>query len=205
MPNVVDTGEFHPAAAGNRRDGPVRLINVASLDEKKGHEFLLVALARARVRHPDIVLDIIGDGPLRRQLEARARELGLATAVRFHGARSKTEVAVAMREADVFVLPSVFENAPLVLIEAMASGLPSVATAVGGIEEMIDSRSGLLVPARDAGALADALLQVVERRGAFHKRELAGLARERWGHEAVGRLWSQTYSEVLERRARARA
>ena len=119
----------------------MRLLNVAALAEKKGHRFLLEALAEL----PDATLEIVGDGELRADLEARVRELGLEDRVAFLGERPKHEVARLMREARLFVLPSLAENLPVVLIEAMASGLPSVATRVGGVPEMLGGDDGELV------------------------------------------------------------
>lgn len=202
MPNVVDTSEFRPGPR-SARDG-VRMVNVASLHEKKGHRFLLEALARARRERSGLSLDLVGDGPLRDELEQLARQLGLGEAVRFHGALAKDGVARRMREADFFVLPSLFENAPHVLIEAMASGLPSVATQVGGIDEMIDFEQGVLVPPGDAPSLAEAMVHMSDSHPRFDADRLARRARERWGHEAVGRLWSEVYEAELSRR-RARA
>ena len=206
IPNIVDTGAFRPRASTDRdRPGPVRMLNVASLDEKKGHRYLLEALAAARRERPDLTLDIVGDGPLRAELESQAAALGLSNAVTFHGFRGKSDVAEAMTRADFFVLSSLFENAPHVLIEAMASGLPCVATRVGGVDEMIDARRGRLVAAADSGELAEAILDMSRRFRDFRPDELAAHAREVYGHEAVARRWTETYAEVAARRSSRRA
>ncbi|MDE3069876.1 MAG: glycosyltransferase [Acidobacteriota bacterium] len=209
VPNVVDTGVFHPRAGASASQAaasqtPVRLLTVAALAEKKGHAFLLDALARLRVGRP-VTLDLAGDGELRDTLEARVRDLGLTESVRFHGVRPREEIAELMREADLFVLPSLFENLPCVLIEAMASGLPCVATAVGGVPELIAGppHAGVLCPPGDAAALAAALAGALGSLDGFQREALAEHARAHFGYAAVGGRWSTIYEELhAGRRAR---
>src|ERR671939_115753 len=93
---------------------------------------------RARLR---VVPNVVGDGPRRPEYEALAGELGVAERVRFAGLRPKADLAERMRAADLFVLASRFENNPCVVLEAMASGLPVVATRVGGVPELMTADS----------------------------------------------------------------
>jgi glycosyltransferase involved in cell wall biosynthesis len=196
VPNVVDTAVFHPPGARPAPGGPLRLLNVAALAEKKRHADLLDALARLRERGTDAVLDLVGDGELAASLRAQAERLGLAGEVRFHGARSPAEVAEHMRAADIFVLPSRFENLPVVLLEAMASGLPVVATGVGGVGEIVDEQAGVLVAPDDPGRLAVAIGDVAGRLDAFDSAALAERARRRYGLEAVGAIWDAIYDDL---------
>ena len=198
MANVVDTEVFTAARPGGR-DGPPRLLSVGALAEKKGHAHLLDALAEIRERR-ELRLDVVGDGELRGQLEQRTAALGLGEAVRFHGERPKEEVAALMREADLFVLPSLHETFGCVLIEAMASGLPSVATAVGGVPEVLDAAAGTLVPAADPKALAAAIEETLDRR--FEPEQMARAAQARYGYEAFAERWSEVYSELSSSRGR---
>ena len=196
--NVVDTDVFHPPAArrGEMSDGSARLLTVAALVVKKGHADLLQALAELR-REREVTLDLVGDGALRGELQQRARQLlGLSEAVRFHGERPKEEVAELMRQADLFVLPSLFENLPCVLIEAMASGLPSVATAVGGVPGLLEGAGGIVCPPRNPGALAAAISGALDRLGDIDPEVLAGRARRRFGYLAFERTWTQIYDEL---------
>jgi glycosyltransferase involved in cell wall biosynthesis len=196
VPNVVDTDVFHPAAdPADSTAGPVRLLTVAAFAEKKGHADLLEALAKVRRAH-DVALDLVGDGDLRPWLEQRARSLGLDGAVRFHGERPKEEVAELMRQADLFVLPSRFENLPCVLLEAMASGLPFVATAVGGVPELADSRYAVLSQPGDPAALAAAIGVALDRRGDVDRDASVTSARARFGYEAFERTWTEIYREL---------
>jgi glycosyltransferase involved in cell wall biosynthesis len=195
--NVVDTAVFHPGRepVPPAPDGAARLLTVAALTGKKGHADLFRALAELR-RERDLTLDLVGDGELGSDLRALVRELGLAEAVRFHGERPQAEVAELMRRADLFVLPSIFENLPCVLIESRATGLPFVATAVGGVPELVDGPGGELCPPGDPRALAGAIAAALDQRGRIDPQELAGRARERFGYEAFERTWTQIYAEL---------
>lgn len=190
-PNTVDTEVFTPASHPDH-DPPQRLLNVAALAEKKGHGYLLEALSRLGSVH----LDLVGDGELRDELEARARELGVP--VRFHGELPKERVARLMGEADLLVLPSTHETFGCVLIEAMACGLPSVATRVGGVPEVLDDTAGELVEPRDPAALAAAIERVLAR--SFDSEALAREARERYGYHAFAAEWTAVYEELLASR-----
>ena len=204
MPNVVDTSAFTPGEA-RRQVVPHRLISVASLDDKKGHRYLLEAFEALRAEQDQLELDIVGAGPLRAELEELAHRLGVMDRTRFLGAQPKEAVAELLRGADVFVLSSLWENAPHVVIEAIATGLPVVATDVGGINELLAETDGVLVPARDSEALARGILEVIRGYPRYDPHDLARRARERFGHERVGELWSQLYCEVREKHVRSRS
>jgi glycosyltransferase involved in cell wall biosynthesis/peptidoglycan/xylan/chitin deacetylase (PgdA/CDA1 family) len=159
----VDPGLFatreHP-----RREGPTRILCVASFEKVKGHEHLLDACALLRDRGVEFVCDLVGEGPLRRDAESRIARLGLRGVVRALGSKPRPEVIRMLREADVAVLASQMtkegkrEGIPVALMEAMAAGLPVVASAISGIPELVeDSRTGILVRPGDPNGLADAL------------------------------------------------
>ena len=156
IPNVVDLNMFFPRARP-RPSGPVRLLFVGSMIPVKGLPNLLHALAFMGSERVDWHLDTVGDGAFREEYERLSANLGLAGKVTFHGLKTQAEVADFMRKADLFVLPSLWENLPCVLLEAMASGLPIVATRAGGIPEIVDREVGWLVPPGDTGKLAEAL------------------------------------------------
>ena len=108
-------------------------------------------MARLRESGRDVSLTLVGDGPLRGALEERARELGISERVRFAGRR--TDTAAFYRDCDLFVLLSDYEGMPMSIIEAMASGLPVVATRAGGVAELVDDGvNGALVNPRSAQA-----------------------------------------------------
>ncbi len=135
--------------------GPLAVC-VGQLEHIKGHDVLLAAWPAVRARVPGAHLVLVGEGPRRQALAAQARATGVAGAVTFAGFRSPAAPYVAA--ADVFVQPSRTEGMPNALLEAMARGRPVVATAVGGVPEVLaDGREGRLVPSDSPPALADAV------------------------------------------------
>jgi glycosyltransferase involved in cell wall biosynthesis len=134
---------------------------VGRLSEQKGHRFLIDAVARILARRPDVRFLIAGDGDLMDLLKTQARTLGIAEKVVFAGHRS--DIPDVLGAIDILGISSLYEGTPLALFEAMAAGKAIVSTAVDGCREvLLDGETGLLVPAGDAAALADALLRVIE-------------------------------------------
>jgi glycosyltransferase involved in cell wall biosynthesis len=205
VPNAVDMALFRPreaAIAPARPAATKRLIFVGGLEptEHKGFPALIEALKLLRVVRADWTLDVIGDGPSRPDYQARVERAGLASAVTFHGGLPKTEIAPMMRASDLFVLPSRFETQGVVLIEAMASGLPVVATAVGGIPEVVSPRDGILVPSDDPQALSDAMNQVLSNPVSYDARQIAARAAAGYSLQVVGARLAGIYADVLARR-----
>jgi len=136
-----------------------RLLCIGRLIPIKGHLVLLRALAQARSRVPDVTLDVAGRGPLAPALQAYARELGVADAVRFLGFVSPVHAAI--EDAAVVVVPSLGEGFGMVALEAMERARPVIASAVGGLPEIVaDGETGLVVPSADAEALAEAIVEL---------------------------------------------
>jgi glycosyltransferase involved in cell wall biosynthesis len=199
VPNVVDTTVFFPPDGKSDPEARRRLLFVGNLEPRhfKGFPTLLPALALLRERTRDWQLDVIGDGPERVPHERAAAGLGLGEYVTFHGSRPKPEVAQAMREADLLVLPSRFDNSPCVIVEGLASGLPVVSTTVGGIPELVDEHSGRLVPPGDEVALAHALEDVLANLESFDRGRISAEARGRYSSEVVGKQLNRIYESVL--------
>ena len=204
VPNAVDMTLFQPAE-GSRPPGPIRLLLVATLTAVKGVTTLLDALALPDGGLAGMQLDVVGGGPLLEPLQARAAQLGISDRVRWRGRLGAEAVAASMRNADVFVLPSDWENLPCVLLEAMASGLPIVATRVGGVPEIVDETIGELTEPGDAPGLARAIAVVATRLDAFDALELHERAAARYGLPVVAARWSVIYGELLGRSAPATA
>lgn len=158
----IDLHRFSPAP---REEGPFGVLMVGRFVEKKGMGYGLEAFARLRREVPGARLSLIGDGPLRADLQAHATRLGLGESVRFLGARSADEVGDALRRHHVLLTPSVEtasgdrESGTLVVKEAAATGMPVVGSRHGGIPEIIDDgETGYLVAERDIDGLSERLI-----------------------------------------------
>jgi glycosyltransferase involved in cell wall biosynthesis len=210
VPNGVDTEQIRNVPAGTRealrgslglRDQFVWLA-VGRFEIAKDYPNMLRAFARVRQQRTDAVLLLVGRGSLQEETEALANELDLGGAVRFLGVR--TDVPMVMSAADAYVMSSAWEGMPMVLLEAAAAGLPIVATAVGGNQEVVlDGDSGLLVPPRDDEALGAAMLRLSgfseSRRRSMGERGHDHV-RTRYGLERVAQRWEEIYREVLARK-----
>lgn len=159
---VISNGLDLAAFPGRKAPTHVRtIVTVANLRPEKSHETLIAAAAMLVGAYPALRFLIVGDGPRRRALEALAAARGLGAHMEFLGHRE--DVPRALASADAFVLPSRSEAFPNSAIEAMAAGLPVVASAVGGLLDLIDhGRTGLLVPPSDPEALAAALRSLID-------------------------------------------
>jgi glycosyltransferase involved in cell wall biosynthesis len=135
--------------------------NVAHLADHKGQRYLLDAVPRILTGAPNTTFAIVGKGELREDLEAQARELGIADRVRFTGFR--TDVPSLLKAFDLFVMPSHMEGLGTSVLDAMAAGTPVVGTEAGGMPEAIEhQKSGLVVPIKDPAALAQAVLHMLK-------------------------------------------
>jgi glycosyltransferase involved in cell wall biosynthesis len=162
----VDTRRYAPRASATARPPlprrRLRLLCVGRLAPAKGQQLLLQACARLQGEGLDFELRLVGDGPDRAPLEHALQALGLSGRVSLLGARNQSEVREELALADLFVLPSLAEGIPVVLMEAMAFGLPTLSTTVNGIPELIrDGETGLLVSPGDVSALCAALRRLL--------------------------------------------
>jgi glycosyltransferase involved in cell wall biosynthesis len=186
----VDVERFHPGDRDQARrrlgiaGGRPVLLWVGRMVPVKALDVLLDACARLRERGVPFALHLVGDGPLRRPLEARAAALGLSDSVAFVGAVAHDRLPDWYRAADFMLLPSHSEGVPNVLRESLACGTPFVATRVGGIPELAEGAANRLVPPGDPAALADALAEAV----AGPRRPAPPSPSARWGESAEGLL-----------------
>lgn len=136
---------------------------VATLKEQKGHRYLIDAMASIVPRYPDLHVLFIGDGDLREELQAQVKRLNLGDHIHFLG--NRCDVPQLLAASDLFVLPSLWEGLSVALLEAMATGLPIVATEVSGtVQAMMPNETGILVPPGDSQRLAGAIEQLVSDR-----------------------------------------
>lgn len=205
----VDPRVFSPAAGREGRPaGRLQLICVGSLQEYKGHRFLIEACARLRRDGVPFHCLLVGDGDRRRALEEMVSRLGLDDVVTFVGAQPTARVRELLETADVMVLPSIVtpdgkkEGIPVALMEALAMEVPVVATRISGVPELVrHGETGLLVPERDPEALARAILDL--HRSPERRREMgsAGRARVLADYDAganAGKLRDLLYAHLEE-------
>lgn len=166
----VDMRRFVFSPRQARNGDSVRVLSVARLVEKKGVTYGIQAVAKVLDEYPNLVYDIAGDGPLRSELEGLIGALGVGDRVRILGWRRQEEIVELMKAADILLAPSVssedgdWEGIPVVLMEALAQGLPVLSTQHSGIPELVqDGVSGFLVPERDVDALAEKLLCLLQQ------------------------------------------
>jgi glycosyltransferase involved in cell wall biosynthesis len=177
------------------------IVNVARLHPVKDQATLIRAYAQLAGRYRDVELLLAGDGPLRLELQALAAELQVGDRVRFLGVRA--DVPDLLRAVDIFALTSVSEAASLTLLEALAAGLPVVATAVGGNSEIVRHGSeGLLVRRGDAGDTAAALMQLLDDPRQAADLGKAGQARvwQRYRLERTVEAYARLYRRLCPRR-----
>jgi glycosyltransferase involved in cell wall biosynthesis len=160
--NGVDLALFRTPPARRAAGGPTRFAFVGRLVGWKAVDLLLAALAQA-ARQADVALQVVGDGPERAALEAQAQRLGVADRVTFHGLVSQPRCAALLGEADALVLPSLYECGGAVVLEAMAAGLPVVATRWGGPADYLDDTTGILVEPAGVPAFVEGLAAAMVR------------------------------------------
>jgi glycosyltransferase involved in cell wall biosynthesis len=177
-------------------DPAVRLIGVATVMRKqKALDVMLDAYARLLSDLPGVHLVLAGDGPCRNEIEAQIERLGIQSCVHLVGRRN--DVDAILRQVDVGAMSSDFEGMPLFARECIAAGTPLVATAVGGLLDLItNEETGLLVPPRDPGALASALRRVLTDRSLAER--LASTATER-GSDLDTAAVARSYADLYER------
>jgi len=213
IPSGVDGHHFRPASSSEREAARSRLGikqedflvgTVGMLEARKGHRYLIEAIAklnRTVGEAPRIKFAIAGDGAMRDELANLARELGIANDTLFLGMIGDSRQL--LDALDVFVFPSLKEGLGVALLEAMACGLPVVATRAGGVVDIVeDNRSGLLVAPRDSGSIADAIASLAN--DAPRRSQLGSGARvrvsENFSMDAMTRQTIDLYRTCLARR-----
>jgi glycosyltransferase involved in cell wall biosynthesis len=208
----VDSSLFTPEGANRRAELDLArkrvVLTVSRLVPIKNVSLLVRAFAQARATRADLSLIVVGDGPERKRIDAEVRALGVGDAVRFTGYVPHAETPSWYRTADLFALSSDFDNSPNVVLEAMACGLPIVATDVGGLRHFVTpGRHGELVPAGDAAAMAAGIGDMVAAQpaaraiGARNRADV--VATFSWS--ASARQLRDVYERVCASRGHARA
>jgi glycosyltransferase involved in cell wall biosynthesis len=203
IPNIVNTGRFTPTGLPPIEDG-YRLLFIGLLDTtQKGLHVLLEALAEIKKEGMlalPLHVDIVGDGALRRDYQKQSVERGVDEMVTFRGLLPHEAIDRVLSECHALVLPSLHEALPLVVIEAMASGRPVIATRCGGPEYMVDKRTGIVVEPGQPKALADAIARVLTYLELYDPVQIAALAESRYSYRSVTYALTQIYDALTKKR-----
>ena len=198
LPNTVDPTFFRPphgSEATPKPDrGPFHLVTVTRLVPTKGIDTLLRAMARVPGA---VTLTVVGEGPEATALQQLTERLDIEDRVRFTGGLDRTGVRAAYWSANAFVLPSRAETFGVVLLEAMATGLPVIATRCGGPQEIVDPSSGHLVPVDDADALAAAIQSLAQSDDPFDSAQIRRRTIDRYGPKSFLQRTRALYAQAL--------
>jgi len=195
--NAYDPARFAAAANGGSAAANGMMLGfVGRLVDQKGCDVLIEAMPKVLAQHPEIRLRVVGDGPDRPRLEALTHRLDLARAVDFVGYRPTS--AALLADVDIVVVPSRYEPFGIVAVEAMASGRPVVASAVGGLSEIVaDGQTGLLVPPGDPDRLAAALTRLLDHPEV--RETMASASRRRVAEKFSPEVSIQAYAKEYRR------
>ncbi len=205
IPNAISKLSDQPAADPNFPDlpenGPV-LGSVGRLTEQKGYAYLIQAMPEVLRSFPLAYLVLIGDGELSDSLADMAKRLEIADHIRFLGKRNDVSRIIPMM--DLFILPSLWEGLPTVIMEGMQRGVPIIATDISGTRELItDQINGLLVPPRNPSALAEAILFALKHPQATRQMAEAGLeTSQAFTIEQVAKKFELLYEELIKSRGK---
>lgn len=191
--NGVDLSRCLPKES-YRAGEEFHILHIGRFNEQKNHELLLKVFWRLSQENPGLRLELIGEGELRQKLERQAVALGIDKRIAFLGAQ--TNVYPYLQKADLFLLPSRYEGIPMTIIEAMGTGLPIVATAVGGVPDMLQNGvDGFTVPCEEE-EITEACAKVIRDEGL--RERLGRAAREnarRFSAEAMGKRYVEIYTK----------
>jgi N-acetyl-alpha-D-glucosaminyl L-malate synthase BshA len=202
IPNFINPAEYYPSTQGQCRAslapvGTKVLMHVSNFRPVKRVPDVIRVFAKVRQRLP-AVLVLVGDGPERQEVEAEAERLGVAEDVRFLG--KVDAVADLLRAADLFLLPSASESFGLSALEAMACGVPVVASRVGGLPEVVvDGVTGALVQVGDVDAMAERALELLQPDRWEQARVAAVKHTERFHEALIVPMYETLYQRVLDR------
>jgi len=197
LPNLVDANFFEVDLGDTFNRSHFTILSVGSLDQNKNHKMLLRAFA-AEFRNRLAVLKIAGEGPLYTELQDLAESLCISSQVCFLGRLSRKEVRDEMLSAHCFVHPSNYETFGVVLIEALACGLPLIATRSGGPEDIVNQDNGILVDANSEVQMATAMRLVEQNLTKFDRKKLRNEALNKFGDVAFVKNAVANYEEAIK-------
>ncbi len=196
VPNAVNTGVFFPAVK-KQKTGIKQVLFAGLISPVKGLPGLLRSIAIVKRKRRDFVLNIIGDGPDKKKCEELAKSLLIRELVHFHGLKQKEEIAEFMRSSVFLVSSSIYETFGVVLVEAIASGLPVLSTNKGGPAEIVSKDIGILVPPANINSMAEAFDYMLDHYLDYPACNLHKVAADKFSYDKVGRELDLIYKKIL--------
>jgi glycosyltransferase involved in cell wall biosynthesis len=200
VPNMTNTSHF--IYLPTQKNKEFVIVYVGDLIKLKSPQNLIKAfiLLKKKTGLESVYLEIVGIGDLKKSLEFDVKQANLQKFVTFHGLLSSQKVAEKMKESNCLVLTSEIETFGIVLIEALASGLPIIATDCGGPSDIITPEVGILIPINDVDALAIAIEKIFLNQKFYNHKKIREIAIQKFGNEAVIKKWLQIYERVLSKK-----
>ena len=178
----------------------IKFIATGSLIHRKGYDLLIDAFAKLQLPATQWELNIIGTGNEHDNLAKRISNANLSENIHLLGSRTASEIATMLNQSDVFVLPSRMETFGVVYIEALACGLPVIATPCGGPEEFITEQNGLLVPIEDVEALSEAIKQMFYHHQEYNRQAIANDCKARFSSEVIAKQLTDIFEDVIRKK-----
>lgn len=197
IPNVVDTNLFSCQHKRRSEDIGFRFISVGRLSKEKRLDLVIAAFVSGFAHDKSVSLVLIGDGPERPHLERLIRKHDMTARITLLGLQPGKAIADSLHASDCFVLPSQSETFGVVYVEALACGVPVIATRCGGPEAFIDQRNGILIPVGDKDALVEAMIDMRTNAHRYDRQQISARAKEFFSEEAVARRILDVYRAVI--------
>lgn len=195
IPNIIDVGLFGKNVQ-TKHEG-FNLVTVAGLIERKRINLLINAIYKIKARIPQINLHIIGDGPERHKLKTLSVNYGLESNIHFYGSLTRREINKIFSICDCFALVSSEETFGVVYVEAMASGMPVIASRCGGPENFVNLNNGILVDVDDEGQTVDAIEYMYENIHKYNREEIMKFVAENYSPQSVSSKIIKVYHSIL--------
>lgn len=189
--------EFFYSSKSNEKS--LKIVSAGGLIYRKGYDLLIEALSHIKHLPDNWQLTIIGNGPLKQELQTLVQQKGLQKHIHLIGQKSKIDIVSQFQESDFFVLPSRSETFGVVYIEAMACGLPIIATDCGGPRDIVTESNGLLIPNEDIDALSNAILYMIKNINKYDRKAIAENCQARFSSEVIAKQLTQIFEDTIKK------